>query len=256
MSHLPRGRGRAARFVGRLKRAPFVDVVEPSRLDIRLSIDPRASFQSEMWAGAYQPHVVKWITHNVRAGDRVLCLGLHIGYIAALCRRLAGPAGRVFSAEADPRALELGTRNMSLGDERDAPITVFPGGFGAETSTLQLYQSRVAGHSSFAAPHQSDGKMEVRVERGDRFLMQHECDGIDALVLDVEGWEYEVLRGLEQIVQRSPNLRACIELAPWALADAGTTASEVLTWLASRGIVLQHLHADDWATAQVSDADR
>ncbi|HEX5179668.1 MAG TPA: FkbM family methyltransferase [Gemmatimonadaceae bacterium] len=254
LRRLPHGRARAARWARHLYRHPFVDTVEPAELDIRLWINPRDCFQAEIWVGAYQPHVVRWIRNNVQTGDTVLCLGLHVGYVAALCRRLAGPTGHVFSAEPDAHAREFATRNLGLGDERDAPIDVFPGGFGSAESSILLYQSRVAGHSSFAAPHQPDRTVEVQVQRADIFLGARGVTAIDVLVLDVEGWELEVLRGLEGTLGRSKRLRGCVELSRWALADASTTAPEVLSWLAKRGVSLHHLAGDDWATTPVASA--
>src|SRR6185312_15372579 len=99
IARLSRGRSRAARAVHYLRRRPFLDIVEPADLDIRLWIDPADRFQLEIWAGAYQTHVVGWLRRTVRPGDRVLCVGLHVGYIAGVCRRLAGPGGAVFSDE-------------------------------------------------------------------------------------------------------------------------------------------------------------
>jgi len=136
---------------------------------------------------------------------------------------------------------------MALADDRDSPIDIFQGGFGSEASSLLLYQSRVAGHSSFAAPHHFDKRTEVPIECADVFLGQHGCSLLDALVLDVEGWELHVLRGLESTLRRSIGLRVCIELSTWALAEARTTPQEVLAWLGTRGIDLRHLAGDDWA---------
>jgi len=248
VSRLPHGRARAARLVRHLRRKPFVDVVEPADLNLRLWIDPTDPFQAEIWVGAYQPHVVRWIRENVGVGDTVLCLGLHVGYVAALCRRLAGPGGRVFSAEPDARAREWALRNLALGDARDAPIAVFAGGFDAAEGKASLYQSRVAGHSSFAAPHQPDTRVDVPMQRGEVFLAEHGARSIDVLVLDVEGWEFHVLSGIEQVLTRSQGLRACVELAPWALADAGTAVPDVLDWLAMRHVHLRRLDGHDWAT--------
>jgi len=155
VSRLPHGRARAARILSRLLRKPFGDVVGPSDLNVRLVIDPADPFQLEIWLGTYQPHVVDFLPCSVRPGDRVLCAGLHVGYVASLARRLAGGGGLVLSAEPDPVARAWAERNVSLGGGPGAaPVRVFAGGLAESEGELLLYESRVMGHSSFAAPHQ------------------------------------------------------------------------------------------------------
>jgi len=89
MVALPRGRGRVARFLAGKLRKPFVARVPPFELDVLLTIDPSDAFQLEIWLGAYQPHVINFLTQSVRHGDAVLCAGLHVGYTVAIARRLA-----------------------------------------------------------------------------------------------------------------------------------------------------------------------
>lgn len=245
---LPRGRARAARAVRHLRRHSFLDVVEPRALDVRMWVDPADPFQLEVWTGAYQPHVVQWLRESVKPADRVVCVGLHVGYVAGLARRLAGPTGRVISAEPDATARRVAERSLALGDTRDAPIAIFPGGFDQAEGMLTLNHSRVMGHSSFACPHQGDGPESVPVTTGDAFLAAHGIERLDVLVLDVEGWELRVLIGLADTIARSPRIRMCVELAPWALREAGTDERAVRTWLFERGVSLNHLHGDDWAT--------
>lgn len=244
VARFPRGRGRIARFLAGKLRHPFVAVVPPFDLDLRLFVDPADVFQLEIWLGTYQPHVVSFLLSNVRVGDTVLCAGLHVGYIAAIARRLAGPTGLVLSAEPDPMALKRASHNFRLGDpKRDAPIEVLVGGLSDADDRLPLHQSKVLGHSSFASSHHEVGLTHATLRRGDSWLGERGVTKIDVMVLDVEGWELRVLRGLEETLARSPRLIALVELSRWALADASTSAGEVVTLLRGRGFVVR------WATA-------
>lgn len=237
MVALPRGRGRIARFLAGKLRKPFVARVPPFELDVRLTIDPSDAFQLEIWLGAYQPHVISFLTQSVRKDDVVLCAGLHVGYTVAIARRLAGPGGLVLSAEPDPAALGQGRNNLSLADpRRDAPVKILDGGLSDADDTLELHQSAVLGHSSFASPHHELRVTEASLRRGDAWLAELGVDHIDVMVLDVEGWELRVLRGLEHTLRRSSRLVAMVELSRWALADARTSPAAVVKFLRDQGI--------------------
>ena len=235
MCALPRGRGRIARLLARRLHSPFVAAVPPFDLGLLLVVDPADPYQLEIWVGAYQPHVVSFLTRNVRAGDTVLCAGLHVGYVAAIARRLAGPTGMVLSAEPDPVALERARTNLGLGDgARDAPIEILEGGLSDSDERMPLHQSTVLGHSSFASSHHELRLTHAALRQGDSWLEERGVRRLDVMVLDVEGWELRALRGLERAISRSPDLTALIELSRWALTDAGTSPAELVAFFRNR----------------------
>ena len=243
VSRLPRGRGRIARLIAGKLRRSFVAEVPPFDLGLRLAVDPTDVFQLEIWLGTYQPNVVSFLMQNVRPGHTVLCAGLHVGYVAAIARRLTGPTGLVLSAEPDPVALERAGYNLELADPAlDGRIEVLTGGLSDVDECLPLHQSSVLGHSSFASSHHEMGVTHATLRRGDSWLRERGVTKIDVMVLDVEGWELRVLRGLEHTLGRSPALVALIELSRWALEDASTSPAEVVSLLRDRGFDVR------WAT--------
>ena len=234
ISRLPRGRARVARALSGMIRRPFVDVVEPHQYGVRLVVDPRDPFQLEIWLGTYQPHVVWFLRRAVRPGAGVLCAGLHVGYIAGLARALAGPRGRVFSAEPDRTARERASRNLAL-QAGVAPVEIFEGGLSDTEGTLLLHRSAVLGHSSFACEHQPLDDGAVPVAPADQWLGQLGVPALDVIVLDVEGWELHVLKGLTMTMARSRSLVCLVEMTEWALSAAGTSSRELLGFLQESG---------------------
>ena len=233
---LPRGRVRATHWLARRLHAPIRDRVPPYHLGLTFTIDPRDLFQAEIWTGAYQPHLRSFLVSTVRPGDRVLCAGLHIGYIAAIARRLAGPDGVVVSAEPDPSARALAERNLALCERpSDARIHILDAGLSDRDAELQLNKSRTLGHSSFGSPHHLDRTIRVSVRRGDDWLKSLGVTQVDVMVLDVEGWELHALEGLRAVVEASANLRALVEANAWALTDAGSSIAALLEWWRVRG---------------------
>ncbi len=236
IARLPRGRAWAAGKLSRVLSEPFIDLVVPRALGVRMHLDPTDAFQLQMWVGACHPHVVEFLSRRVKAGSTVLCAGLHVGYFALLAARLSGPSGRVLAAEPDPRALLAARKNIALNAaDRGARIDIFEGGLSDAAGLARLFHSATLGHSSFAAPHGGNDVLSVPVRRGDDWLAELGVRSIDLMVLDVEGWELHALRGLEQTIARSPSLAAIVEFSDWALADAGSSLDALAGFWTSRG---------------------
>jgi FkbM family methyltransferase len=216
-------------------RKKFIDTVEPPELRTRMVIDPTDPFQLDMWLGAYQPHVVSLLRHTIKPDATVLVAGLQVGYVAAIAARLAGARGKVLSAEPDPAAIDAASRNLGMLDAGCAPVYVLAGGLSDSDGSLTINLSSTLGHSSFAAPHHPRTQAVALLRRGDEWLREQGVHKLDVLVLDVEGWECHVLRGLTGVIAQSPQLMALIEVSPWALRDAGSSVSMLFDWLLANG---------------------
>jgi FkbM family methyltransferase len=234
-ARLPRGRARLARALARVLRTPFVDTVEPRDLQTRMVIDPSDPFQLEIWLGTYQPHVISFLRQSIKPGATVLVAGLHVGYIATLAARLAGPRGIVLSAEPDPAARDAAQRNLAMLDGTCAPVHVLAAGLSDSDGSLTIHLSSTLGHSSFAGPHHARARDVVPLRRGDDWLRERGVRALDVLVLDVEGWECHALGGLAGVIAESPHLVALVEVSDWALRDAGASVSMLLDWLDAHG---------------------
>lgn len=232
---LPRGRARLARVLSRVLRTTFIDTVEPGEFQTRMVIDPSDPFQLEIWLGAYQPHVVSFLRHTIKPNATVLVAGLQIGYLAAIAAKLAGSRGKVLAAEPDPLALAAAVRNLAMLDATCAPVHVLAGGLSDSNGSLTMHLSSTLGQSSFAAPHHPRTQEVVPLRRGDEWLSEHGVEGLDVLVLDVEGWECHALRGLTGVIAQSPRLVALIEVSGWALRDAGSSVAMLFEWLRGNG---------------------
>lgn len=109
----------------RVRREDFI----PKALELRAYDDrPLPLLRSKTIS---QPTTVMMMTHalNVQPGERVFEVGTGSGYQTALLAELAGPEGRVFSAEVIPELVQFGRKNVQKAGYEN--VTIFEGN-GAE----------------------------------------------------------------------------------------------------------------------------
>ena len=172
----------------------------------------------------------RWFVEHIRPDWWIFDVGANIGYYSILFAQLA-PRGRVFAFEPTATAEMLRT-NLRHNEIQNAEIHEVA--LGAITGERQDRIYRLWG---------TEG--EVRTYpfyKLDDFIDRHQIERIDCIKIDVDSFDFEVLRGAEQtLLRRNPVI--VVELND-ALAKRNQSAGEALAWLAQRGyrqaLVLDH----------------
>ena len=185
--------------------------------------------------GAWEPAVTEAVRGLIKPGMNVALVGADVGYYVLLAASL-NRTGRVFAIEPFPTHFAILDKNVgtnSLGNVRLFNIAA-----GATEQTAELVnpgtESRLdlAGNGSPAMGE----RVTVLVRPLDIVLMPEIPSGakLDIVQIDVEGAEWDVLRGMEQLLARDrPTL--LVELHGPLLPRFGTTKAEFLRWLDDRG---------------------
>lgn len=155
-----------------------------------------------LWLGENEPTLQTWLRSMVQPGIVLYDVGAHLGSIALGVARLLGPSGRVVAFEADPQNAEDLTENRDRNGLQ---------------GSLEIVSSAVWSHSAAAitfrrgGEKRSHGGVESGGHRpvlGSGDLVNVSAIGLDDFVakggpiprlvkIDVEGGEYEVLRGAQ-----------------------------------------------------------
>jgi hypothetical protein len=61
--------------------------------------------------------------------------------------------------------------------------------------------------------------------------------------MDVQGWESEVFKGMDEVLRNNQDLQIYFEFWPQGLRNAGSNPADLLTFLVSRGFRLSQTHA-------------
>lgn len=171
-----------------------------------------------------------WFVDNVKPDWWIFDIGANVGYYSILFAQLA-PNGRVFSFEPTSTATML---RANLAHNGIANVEVHQIALGATTGVQQDRIFRMWG---------TEGDVQdYSFYRFDDFVMEHRPARIDCLKIDVDSFDFEVLRGAERTL-REHNPLIVIELNH-ALAKRNQSAGEALAWLSSQGyrqaLVLDH----------------
>ena len=164
---------------------------------MRLRIPEEAGF----WRGEHEPEVQIAISAMVHPGDIVYDVGAHLGSLALGAARLVGPSGRVVAFDGDPENVER-LRENSVRNHLGSCIQAVHAAVWSHQSASEISFRRGKSEASQGGV-ESDGQrpvlangeiISVPVTTLDDFVAAG--GSVPHLVkIDVEGGEYEVLRG-------------------------------------------------------------
>lgn len=189
------------------------------------SVDLRDRIQREMWAGCYEPHVMRALRAILRPGDTFVDVGAHIGYLSYLAAGLVQPQGAVFSFEPDPAAFVRLKRNLE----------VFPWAHpfnlavSDEEGQVGFERSPVSGESGWGTLSQvrdmrRGQHVTVTAQSLDSWSSSANLSALRLIKLDAEGSEPRVLLGARKLLQRFRPV-VLVELNGILLRQTGSSAT-------------------------------
>src|SRR5262249_6027347 len=133
-------------------------------------------------------------------GDTVIDIGANIGLVTLLMAKLTGRDGRVYAFEPNPL---LGkSLRVTLSRNKIANVEFYPFALGDAPRRMTLHvPSDNNGSGSLVHDRGSSLEFLVEVRRLDDVL--EGSRNIAVIKLDVEGFEYEVMRGAEKIISQT-----------------------------------------------------
>jgi FkbM family methyltransferase len=195
-----------------------------------------------MAAPDFEEDLRRFLGHFVRPGDVVFDVGANVGHYTALVSQLVGPSGEVHAFEPTGRTFGLLARNVAnnrnarlnrLGlSDHHGPLRLLYGE-GGNASLNSFGEPFGAG----AAPNGEYQSEVVWVTTLDQYIRDRRVGRIDALKIDVEGWEERVLRGgLGTLLSQAPVLT--LEYCSPAAQNAGSSCAAISDLLDKLGYQL------------------
>ena len=171
----------------------------------------------------------------LQPGFTVLDVGANIGSMALRMARAVGPDGKVIGFEPFPETLKRLRANMLLNEPLAERMTIrdVALGMGVGSTSLGPPSPGNLGKVRICTELVGGGTL-VTLSTVDVEVAGLALDRVDAIKIDVEGFELLVLRGAEKTIERQrPHL--FIELIESNLREQGATAGEVVELLLGHG---------------------
>ena len=160
----------------------------------------------------------------IKPGDVIWDVGANVGYYTRKFSNSVGSAGQVFAFEPFP-ATAARLRAELTGVET---VTVLPVALGAETGTVSMRE----GDDEFGATSRivAQGAGESRVTcvdiaTGDSIFSRGLAAAPAIIKIDTEGFELDVLNGMQEILNRATLRAVFIEVHFGILAERGLSAA-------------------------------
>jgi FkbM family methyltransferase len=195
---------RSGSILGKILRWPLRLV--PASAQVRILQGPlggkkwiAGSSNHGCWLGSYEYEKQKAFCKELRNGAVVYDLGANVGFYSLLASTLVGNEGLVCSFEPSPRNLAFLRKHIELNQLSNCRV------FDAAVSSSD-------GTANFSfGPNYAEGRLihggsrdtvPVKTAKLDTLVFSHEIPPPDLLKCDIEGGEYEALKGAEATLRQ------------------------------------------------------
>jgi FkbM family methyltransferase len=216
--------------------------------------DPR--FELGYTNGDHEPWIQELLKAELRSGDCYYDLGAHTGFFSLIASRFVGPFGRIVAFEPDPQnaaAFKANIAKNGLTQVTVVEMAVWSSSGPVAFEPATDSSNRTQGYVSSGADARFNG-VSVSAVRLDDFVLSEGYPTPRFIKMDVEGAEWEALRGARRLLT---------EAQPKLLCEVHDPAqmSQIRTYLESLGYMAEewepvHPHYSDyrqlylWATAK------
>lgn len=179
---------------------------------------------------------------SIPSGSVVLDAGANIGSTMLRFSRAVGPHGRVIGFEPDPKSYLRCQRNIFLNSLFNVTLEQIALGEEAGFARLSVVDERNPGMNRIL-PAAEENAAPVELTTIDDYLEKNGILKIDAIKIDVEGFELKVLRGAERTIERS-RPRILLEASEPNLRQQGDSVKALEEFLRQRGARVTQLPAN------------
>jgi FkbM family methyltransferase len=170
---------------------------------------------------------------KLKPGMNVVDIGANQGLYSLMFSRLVGATGTVIAFEPEPDMFAALETNISANSVSNVEHHQFA--LGSKSGEAMLSRSLINGGDnrlSSGHPDTTSTKKLVRIVTLDEIVAGRR---IDFIKMDVQGWEWEAIRGMEATLRRNPMISVHFEFWPAGLRRSGCEPTELLQFLSQQG---------------------
>ena len=190
--------------------------------------DTARSYLEALGSGSAEPFTASLFRRAVRPGTVVVDIGAFLGQYTLLAAREAGPTGRVYAFEPDPRNFAYLIKNIERNEFADRASAI-PQAISDRSGEITLYLDPDVGSGSSLVFRRRRNVTSTTVQTVtlDEFL--GEAIPPDLIKLDIEGGECRALDGMTETIRRAGDrLTMIVECFPKALRASGASTDALI----------------------------
>jgi len=180
-------------------------VVLQTKFGFKIQIDPTFDKNIEnviYQRGVYELGTVSVLQQFLNKGDVFVDVGANIGFLSLLGCSKVGDTGKVYAFEPVPSTFDILKTNKTLNGFNQLRLNQFA--LGNDTKTVEIYNEKENRGGASILNHINSEGIQINVKRLDELGIKEK---INTIKIDVEGFEFEVLKGAEQTIKKNkPNL--------------------------------------------------
>ena len=180
--------------------------------------------------GTYEQSEAKVMEEKIKGGNIVVDVGANIGLHTLNMARIVGNTGQVFAFEPDPSNFKILGKNVKVNNYKN--IILEQKAVGDKHGRATLYQSDDPGRHRIFPQTKAKGQVQVELTSLDKYFIDSNLvDKINFIKIDIEGLEFSVLKGMENILKNNKKIKILFEFMPKNIMETGFMPIELLNYL-------------------------
>lgn len=161
--------------------------------------------------------ILDFLVKNIKEGDVVLDVGANVGVHSVLMAKLVGKKGKVVSFEPEAETFSTLKKNISLNELNN--VIPFSIALSDSRSKKNIYFTGNTGGFSLRDNSGSLKGSGVKLIPGDELIKEENLQIPRIVKIDVEGFEYEVIKGLSKTLKNKKCKIVICEVHPDLLPE-------------------------------------
>ena len=201
------------------KNGYLVKMVQGSKM--KLDLNDKGISKDLAVDGIREPESTNAIKNFIKEGDVVVDIGANLGYYALLESRIVGSKGIVYAIEPSPSNVDGLNENIKLNGYTN--IECFTIGIGDKKEIAKMFISPHSNLNSLVIQKNKKiiGNIYIQITTLDDFLKGKKQP--DFVRMDVEGYEYNIIKGMDGLLNSKKPLKIFMELHPHIMEKDKTT---------------------------------
>lgn len=239
-----RGRDRLLRVADRLLRKFDADPVEEAIAGVRFHLDTEDLIDFRLlYLGIHQSDLVNYVSARLGQSCAVFWdVGANIGFVS-LCIASRNMGVEVHAFEPSPSVHSRLAQNVRRNPRLSPRIHIHRVALSNTRGPVQFFVSNEpfnSGVGGLGPSHNRDNvPVEVFAQQGDDLIARGRMSPPDLIKIDVEGFEMEVLRGLEHFLRTNSNVELVFEHEPYRLSERSMNKRAVIEYLRGLGFEIR-----------------